>query len=155
LRIPATQLLHLSDAALQPHAPLKGVIEETLHDFLASSRRRDRVLVVFVGHLVEVGSEAYLVPIEGHLDEVATLIPLKGVFKQLAECKARQKVLLLDVCRAQPTRGAERPSGGPLSTRLEEILKKTPKGVQVWAGCSAEQHSYEMDNSPGRSLFLD
>ena len=48
-------------------------------------------------------------PIEGELDNAATLIPLKWVYEKLAACKARQKVFVVDVCRFSPTNGAERP----------------------------------------------
>src|SRR2546430_4564354 len=58
-----------------------------------------RVLVVFIGHAAEIDGRAYLAPIEGELGVAETLIPLDWVYKQLAECKARQKVLVVDVCR--------------------------------------------------------
>jgi hypothetical protein len=155
LRIPKRQILHFSDAVAAPPAPFKSTIEKTLRDFLARSSRRDRVLVLFAGHLVEVDEAAYLVPIEGQLDDVDTLIPLQEIFKEFAACKARQKVLILDVCHSNPSRGAERPAAGPLSPRLKKILKDPPNGVQVWVACSAGQHSYELGSTPGTGLFVD
>jgi hypothetical protein len=155
-KVPPTQVAHLSDAAAKNQArpPLKPVIENTLTGFLESSRTQDRVLVFFIGHAAEVGDEAYLVPIEGELDSAATLIPLKWVYEQLTRCKARQKVLVLDVNRVNPTRGQERPGGGPMGPKLDEALKNPPPGVQVWSSCSAAQASYETDANP-QGVFLE
>jgi Caspase domain len=156
LKIPANQLLHLSDALPKgkDRTPVKPVIEETITTFLNESRRQDRILLFFIGHGVEIDGEAYLVPMEGELDKAATLIPLKWVYAQLEKCKARQKVLVVDVGRYSPTEGRERPDGGPMSPKFEEALKNPPTGVQVWSACSAGQQSYATDYSP-MGLFLD
>ena len=46
-------------------------------------------------------------PLEGELDRPETLIPFKWFCGELARCPARQKVLILDVCRLNPVSGAE------------------------------------------------
>jgi hypothetical protein len=155
-RIPRTQIGHLSDAAEKGKArpPMKSVIEKALKDFLDSSRAQDRVMVFFIGHAFEAGDEAYLVPIEGELDNPGTLLPIKWVYNQLAGCKARQKVLVLDVSRFSPTKGLERPDPGPLGAKFEAALKDPPPGVQVWCACSAGQRSYETDDAP-LGVFLE
>jgi Caspase domain len=156
LRLSPTQILHLSDAAskAKERTPLKPVIQEAVTHFLDESRPQDRIMVFFVGHGVEIGGEAYLVPIEGELENASTLLPLKWVYEQLAKCKARQKVFVVDVARYSPTEGRERPDGGPMSAKFEDALKNPPAGVQVWSACSAEQQSYATDDSP-MGLFLD
>ena len=156
LKIPATQILHLSDAAAKgkERVPVKPVIEQTITRFLEESRPQDRIMVFFAGYGVEIGDDAYLVPIEGELETAATLIPLKWVYAQLEKCKARQKVLVVDVARFSPTEGRERPDGGPLGEKFEAVLAKPPAGVQVWSACSAGQQSYATDDSP-MGLFLD
>jgi hypothetical protein len=156
LRIPRNQIALLSDARLRGQAlpPIKPVIEETLAKFLASSRPQDRVIVLFAGHAAEVEGQAYLVPLEGELDRPETLIPLKEVFANLAKCPARQKVLVLDVCRLNPVAGVERPGGEAMSAKLAEALKSPPDGVQVWSACGPDQHSYETE-SQALGVFLD
>jgi hypothetical protein len=155
-KIPLTQVAHLSDVAEKGEArpPMRSVIEGTLKDFLDGSRAQDRIMVFFIGHALVSGDDAYLVPIEGELDNAATLIPLKWVYEQLAACKARQKVLVLDVNRFSPTRGLERPDAGPMDPKFEKALKSPPAGVQVWSACSAGQHSYETDDAP-QGAFLE
>ena len=164
LKIPATQLAHLSDEAGKDkaRAPVKEVIQRTLDEFLNTSRDQDRVVVVFIGHAVEIEGEGYLVPIEGELGNAGTLIPLKWVYEELKNCKARQKVLVLDCGRFNRTHGVERPGSfpqgddlfGATTPKFDEQLKNPPAGVQVWTACVAGQMSYETDSSQV-GLFID
>jgi hypothetical protein len=154
LHLPLTQVVHLSDAAPDPLArpPLKSVVEKTVADFLDGCRAQDRILLLFIGHAVMLDDKAYLVPLEGELTVKETLLPLDWLYERLERCKARQKVLVLDVCRLDPGRGVERAGSGPMSAALAAALQKPPAGVQVWTACAAEQYSYEFD---GAGVFLD
>lgn len=131
--------------------PLKTVIEKTVTDFLAGARAQDRILLLFMGHIVVVDDQAYLVPLEGEPTEKPSLIPLTWLYGQLAQCKAQQKVLVVDTCRLDPSRGLERPGSGPMPAKLEALLAQPPAGVQVWSACAAAQYSYELE---GQSIFL-
>ena len=135
-----------------PKPPLKSVIEKTVNAFLESCRRQDHILVLFIGHIIDLGEEAYLVPLEGELAVKETLIPLRWLYEQLARCRARQKVLIVDSCRYDPSRGLERPGGGPMSATVDGLFHKPPAGLQVWSACSSGQYSYELD---GSGVFLD
>ena len=177
LRVPPSQMLVLSDvkakkesgtsseASAKPPAmspptekvpdplpPLKPTLEKTLTAFLEGCRPQDCILVVFVGHVVMIDAEAYLVPLEGELNVKETLIPLSRFYEQLARCKARQKAVILDTCRFDPSRGLERPGSGPMPVALDSLLQKPPAGVQLWSACVAGQYSYEAD---GAGVFLD
>jgi len=155
LHIPMNEMAHLSDAAkTQPRAPMKSVIEKTLTDFLDTSRAQDRILVFFIGHAVAIDDKTYLVPIDGELDNADTLIPLQWVYDAMAKCKARQKVLVVDVNRLNPGHGLERPNGGPMDPKEDAALNAPPEGVQVWTACVAGQQSYEVDDAP-MGVFLD
>lgn len=158
VQIPRNQIAHLSDDSFHtdgdPRAPTKSVIEKSLTAFLETSRAQDRVVVFFVGHSVELGDDVYLAPIEGELDRADTMIPLKWFYDQLAKCKARQKVLVLDVNRFNPTIGQERPGGDEMGEKLDALLKAPPAGVQVWSSCIAKQRSYASDDYP-MGIFLD
>ncbi|MGH7225450.1 MAG: caspase family protein, partial [Gemmataceae bacterium] len=156
LHIPLPQIAHLSDDAqkYRPRAPTKTVIEQTLTKFLDTSRPQDRIMVFFIGHSVELGDDVYLAPIEGELDRADTLIPLKWFYEQLAKCKARQKVLVLDINRFNRTFGQERPGGEEMGPKLDAMLKAPPPGVQVWSSCIAKQRSIASDDFP-MGIFLD
>jgi hypothetical protein len=151
MKFPNTQLTELSDQGLEPHAPLKPVIEGTITDFLSSSREQDRLVVLFAGHAVEDDKQAYLVPILGDLKDTKTLVPLAWLYDQLKNCKAREKVLILDVCRFDPARGHERPGSEKMGKVLDAQLQAPPAGVQVWSSCVAGQNAYETESG---SVFL-
>ncbi len=155
--IPLNQIAHLSDDAGRKYgarAPTKTVIEKTLTNFLDESRPQDHIVVFFIGHAVELGDDAYLAPIEGELDQAKTLIPLKWFYEQLAKCKARQKVLVLDGNRYNRTFGQERPGGDEMGPKLDAMLKTPPAGVQVWSSCIVKQRSYASDDYP-MGVFLE
>jgi Caspase domain len=156
LHIPMTEMAQLSDGAAkgQARSPMKPVIEKTLTNFLDESRPQDRIMVFFIGHGVAIDNEMYLAPIEGELNNAATLIPLKWVYEQMAKCPARQKVLVVDVNRLNPGHGLERPNGGPMDPKEDAALNAPPPGVQVWTACTAGQQSYELDDAL-MGLFLD
>jgi hypothetical protein len=158
LRVPKDQVAELSDAAPQGLAkpPMKRLIEQAIREYLAGSRKQDRVILIFIGHATEIDDDVYLVPIEGELAKKETLIPLKWVYEQLSACPARQKVLIMDTARFNPGRGQERPGGGPMTAKLDEALKTPPDGVQVWSACTADQSSYEFDNLAfNNGMFLE
>jgi hypothetical protein len=142
---PATQIFELSDGSANAHPTQRGVIETTIADFCATSRDQDRVLILFAGHAVEIEKEAYLIPLEGNPDEKDSLIPLKFVYDELAKCKARQKLLILDVFRFPPARGYELPGTGEMTEDFEKKLAEAPAGVQVWASCSKGQQAVEFE----------
>src|SRR5439155_1180460 len=62
--------------------PLKSVIEGTVTQFVDTCREQDRIVILFCGHAVEKKGKAYLVPLEGDLDEVETLIPLDWFYEK-------------------------------------------------------------------------
>jgi hypothetical protein len=158
LRIPADQVALLSDAASDRVAqpPTEPVIRDTITNFLDTSRPQDRILLLIVGHVVEVGDEPALIPIDGDTESKEGTIPMKWIYERLAACKARQKVLVLDTCRLNPSKGQERPGSGPMGAKLDALLKEPPPGVQVWSACVAEQYSYEFEGGEVHNgLFLD
>jgi hypothetical protein len=145
LNISELQVTVLSDSAPGADAtpPMKSVIEDVVTRFLETCRKQDRIIVLFVGHAVEVGDDAHLVPIEGELTRKETLIPLTWLYERLAQCAAQEKTFIIDVCRFNPTRGMERPGAGPMGEKLDAALNNPPPGVRVWTACVAGQNSYE------------
>jgi hypothetical protein len=162
MNFPSKQVVELSDGipadmkTARPHSTQKSVLETTIRDFAETSREQDRVLVLFSGHAANLEDKSYLVPIDGNLTEVESLVPLQWVYDQLAKCKAQQKVLILDVFRFSPSRGFELPSAGEgdegtMPEAFDKDLQKPPPGVQVWASCQKEQSAVELE---GGSAFL-
>ena len=143
VRVPDDQVTLLSDKGRLPRdlaavPPVKEVIEQAITQYLDSSREQDRIILLFVGHAVEIKGEPYLMPLEGEADNKDTLIPLDWLYKKMAACP-KQKVLMLDVCRFDPTRGAERGDVAVMGEKTDAMLQKPPKGVQVLTACVAGQ----------------
>ncbi|MBL8798696.1 MAG: sigma-70 family RNA polymerase sigma factor, partial [Planctomycetia bacterium] len=147
-RLPDEEVQRLLDGrrVSPPMPPTRAVIEHNVRRFLESCRSQDRIVLLFVGHAVEIDDQAYLAPLEGERDRAESLIPVQWFYDRLAECKARQKVFVVDVCRFDPARGEERGAAPAMGKRLDDLLARPPAGVQVLSGCTAGQHSYELDN---------
>src|SRR5262249_2089314 len=126
LKVPAGQVFELSDAALMPRArpPVKPAIEKIITNFVGTSRPQDRIIVLMVAHSVEIDGEPYLIPLEGEQDAKDRLIPLSWLYETLASAPVRQKMLIVDTCRFDPTRGQERPGGEPMGEKLDAKLKE-------------------------------
>jgi hypothetical protein len=170
LRIPPEQMAQVSDAApVNPIKPTKKAIEEAISQFLTGVREQDCLLLMFAGHVVDAApadgmpEETCLVPLEGIPNDGATLIPLSGLLHQLELSPARQKVLILDVCRLNPARGLEFPGSGPADAdtpgamweKLDKQMDGPPDGVQVWLSCLKDQFSYELEQDFNNSVFLN
>ena len=161
------QLFLLTDAegkmaANAAHRPmLKDVVLDTVQRFADSSRGQDRVVFYFGGHAAMKDGKAYLVPVEGDLNEVESLLPLGDFFAAVKDCPAQQKVVLFDVCRANTDGNVVRPGSEAMGEELEKALLTPPDGanIQVITACSAGQNAAELQTSDGEhfagSAFLN
>jgi hypothetical protein len=147
MRIPQDQVTIVSDRAPVPMPPTRSLLTYALSNFLSNSRAMDRVVVVFVGHGIEKDGVAYLVPLLGEAKDNDSLLPLDDVFKMLAASPAQEKLLILDVCRFDKQRGAERGAVDKMSPQFEAAVQKPPRGVQVMTACAAGQYSWEIDKA--------
>lgn len=150
LRIPNDHVVLLSDKAPMPKPPAKEVIELNVKSYLEARKPQDRVVLLFIGHGVDIGDKPYLVPIEGEKDVAENLIPLEWVYQQLQKCPARQKIFVIDVCRYDPVRGEERGSVAPMGEKMDAMLKDPPAGIQVLTACIAGQNSFEVPPTGGQ-----
>jgi hypothetical protein len=155
LRVPDDQVYLVSDAVAASPPPTKAIVEQAVGRFVGTSRPQDRVILLFSGHAVELDGQSYLVPLEGEPNVKESLIPVSWLLGQLASCPARQKVLLIDVCRRDATRGEDDASTAAMGPKLDAVLKDPPAGVQVWSACVAGQHSYEYDQATLDSLLVE
>jgi len=145
LRVPDDQVYLISDAVAASPPPTKLVIEQAVTRFVTTSRPQDRVMLLVTGRAVELDSEPYLIPLEGETTVKESLIPVSWLLSQLASCPARQKVLIIDVCRRDPKRSDDAPGTAPMGPKLDAILKDPPAGVQVWSATVGGQYSFEYE----------
>ena len=150
MKIPPKNVVMVSDRppmGQKAVPPIKAVIDLNLTNFLNSCRPYDRIVVFFMGHGVEIEGVPYLMPLEGEKEKADELIPLEWMFQKLATCSARQKVLVLDVCRYDPTKGEERGKVDPMGLAFDTMLQNPPPGLQVFTSCTAGQYSYELESN--------
>ncbi|MBY0527359.1 MAG: caspase family protein [Gemmataceae bacterium] len=145
MKVPFDQVTAVSDQGPAPLPGTKKLVELTIGQFLDTSRSMDRIVLVFIGHGVEVEGRAYLVPLLGEIDKPETLIPMDWLYAKLAASPAQEKLLILDVCRFERQRGEERGKVDPMTEGFEAVLQKPPRGVQVMTACGAGQRSWEME----------
>lgn len=147
------QLFLLSDTAGKEARPaVKAVLQPTFEQFFATSRGQDRIIVYFGGHAVEKEGKAYLVPSDGDIDDVTSLIPVEEFYTKLKACPAQQKVVIFDVCRFNPQFGRQRPGSEPMPEALAKALHAAPPGVQVWTTCSADENAVELPRTGSEFL---
>src|SRR5262249_33855056 len=89
--------------------------------------------------------------LDGEANNPKGLIPLEWVYEKLEKCSARQKVLIIDVCRYDPSRGEERGAVAKMGAKFDALLQKPPAGVQVLTACVAAEYSSEIEAQPARS----
>jgi RNA polymerase sigma factor (sigma-70 family) len=154
LQIPANQTLVLDEGDKDRLPLVKPLLEKTIADYLDSSREQDRIVLLFVGHATAIKGKAYLVPFEGELHTPESLIAIDWLYERLAKCSARQKVLILDVCRYDSSREHHRPGGTSMTRELDGALRAAPDGVEVWLACSQGQNSCTSAGFAG-SVFLE
>jgi len=154
MRIPQDRVTILSDRAPVPLPPTKSLVIDAFEQFLSTkaSRPMDHVVVLFVGHGVEINGNAYLVPLLGEPGDEKTLIPLDWVYSRLAASPAQEKLLILDTCRFDKQRGEERGAVAKMSEAFEAALQKPPKGVEVITACSANEYSWEVENNQALNI---
>ncbi|MFO0964735.1 MAG: caspase family protein [Gemmataceae bacterium] len=152
MNFPPSQVFELADGKRPgSHPTTKTVIEAAITDFATTSREQDRILLLFTGHGMEIDGEAYLVPADAMRKDASSLIKVSWVFDQIKASKARQKIVMLDVFRFPPARGEEIDGTGAMTEAFINKLSAAPDGIQVWASCSKDQQSLELENG---SLFL-
>lgn len=170
LSFPRDQILVLSDVDDEsPAVPTKTAIEANIEELISTSRPGDRVMIVLAMHAAVLGGKAYLIPVDGELPAegakadterdaklAARMIPLSWLYEKLTACKARQKLLILDIAQNDPEAGVFRNTPGALEDALYQQIKQVPQGVQVWLPCQAKQHSYGFSSAgQNGSTFLD
>ena len=133
-------------------------IRKELSLLLAGLRPDDSVIVALAGHGVQFRGEPrnYFCPVDAELADRATLIPLDEVYQQLAACKARRKLLLVDACRNDPQ--SELSRGRP-EVRLESVTRPqaepVPRGIVALFSCSEGEKSFEQPSLQHGLFFYE
>lgn len=153
---PKDNVTLLTDGAEQQHhLPFKNNIERQLQLLLATVREQDMVVVAYSGHGLYLSGTSYLCPTDSLLSEpTKTMVSLDSVYQMLQSCPARQKLLLVDACRNDPSlTGAKSAATFNNSQEFMASLKQPPEGILLLTSCKEGQRSVE-DPKFGHGVFL-
>ena len=138
---PADNLLLIdSEQSAAGRRPAKVVMRRRLQQWLAQPAKDDTVFVYFSGHGFERDGKRYFAPADCDPSEPeATCYSLEMLSQLMADCPARQKVLVLDCCRNDPSKSFGESTGN------EELAAafKNAAGMITLASCRRGQVSWE------------
>ena len=146
-------ILEMTEEATNPRfQPLKTSIEAELPAWLKQPGPDDTVLVYFTGHgFRDANGKMYLAPIDVNPDDlVKTGIAVEWFREQIASCKARFKLLILDSCHA----GSEKGEGDQREVVAKDLGEpfKELEGVVTLASSTAKEKS-QIWEAKKQSLF--
>jgi hypothetical protein len=121
--------------------PESKKIQEQVGLLLERLRPEDTVIVALSGHGVQFKGEKgnYFCPLDAELKDRDTLLALDGLYKQLEECKAQRKLLVVDACRNDPLTPLGK-GGRPVRDLQPDPV---PGGIVALFSCGPGQQSYE------------
>jgi len=146
-------ILEITDTALNPrHQPLRASIMAELPQFLAKPGSGDHILVYFSGHgFRDKDGKLYLAPIDcDPANPAPTGIAVEWFREQLAACKAKIKLLVLDACHAGSEKGEDDDSG--IAAKDLGASFRDMEGVITLASSTSDQKSLIWEEKQ-QSLF--
>jgi uncharacterized caspase-like protein len=132
---------------LDPLLPQCANIRRKLKQLVEKVGEKDELIVALSGHGVQFRGETkhYYCPCDADLDDRSTLIDLSEVYRMLATCPCKRKLLLVDACRNDPRSNLSRSSRPAME--LESVTRpqedKIPEGLVALFSCSEGQESME------------
>ncbi|MBV09621.1 MAG: hypothetical protein CMN21_10430, partial [Rubinisphaera sp.] len=129
-------------------------IKKELSLLIPGLEREDSLIVALAGHGVQfkADKEPYFCPLDARISDKSTLISLLWLYDQLkydnpsgVGCKPRQKLLLYDACRNNPTPESKRSittSRGLASNSLPQIAP-LPEGLVALFSCAEGQEAHQ------------
>ena len=140
----AHQVLLCGDGAEVSREATRAVLRQILLNELHRAQNADNLWFFFSGHGLS-DQRDYLMPIDGNPHDLHdTAIPIHFVVEQLRACKAKNIVLILDMCRN------ERPETERKSVESVEALRQLVRdregqqGIITLFSCGRGESSYEL-----------
>jgi hypothetical protein len=126
--------------------PLAANIRRELRLLLKNCSPADNVLVALAGHGVQFkgDDESYFCPMDARLTDRQTLVAVSDLYRELEQCRAGVRVLLVDACRDAPQAvGARSRAQVDLESVTRPQKKLPPGGVAALFSCSAGERAFE------------
>ncbi|MEQ8791509.1 MAG: caspase family protein [Pirellulaceae bacterium] len=147
-------VLEIIDNAQNPRfQPLRSSLLSAIPFWLKKPAENDRILVYFSGHGVrDKEGKLYLAPIDcDPKNPTETAVAAEWFRQQLAACKAKQKLLIIDACHAGSEKGDDDKSDAVPADLLAQFFRDTENVVTI-ASSTADQKSQLWEDKK-QSLF--
>jgi TPR repeat protein len=147
--------------------PTKANVEKALKEILAKAKRHDTVLVALAGHGVTLEVQdpdekkpsktyTYFCPLDAHFREASFstgkapgLILMPGLMKDLADCGAGTKLILVDACRNEL-------KADSAARNFDSGEVNLPKGMAAMFSCKPGEKAWETSKlgKKGHGVFF-
>jgi len=137
------RILLITDDQPQDHLRPLGInLRKQIAGWLKNARPGDTALVFFSGHgFLDARGQGFLAPKDCERENLGlTGFRIDDLRDMLSQCKATQKLLVLDCCHAGGVKEGDPP--GPSSEQLGEAFQNA-SGLITLASCSKKQVSHE------------
>lgn len=135
---------------------LAARIRQELTLLLGTLEKDDTLIVAFAGHGIQFmgEKESFFCPNDARLSKRDTLISFADVLKEMEDCPASRKLLLVDACRNTPqTELARSRSEVNLESVTRPQVMQVPKSLLAFFSCGPGQQSFE-DPELGHGIFF-
>jgi uncharacterized caspase-like protein len=139
---PETQVLLCGDGSSGTRKATRPVLRDILLHQLQRARNADNLWFFFSGH----GLGEHLMPIDGNPNDLQdTAISIHFVTEKLRACKAKNIVLVLDMCRNEH-RDAGQKSALSVADSLKKLVqdREGQQGIITLFSCGRGESSYEI-----------
>jgi GUN4-like/Caspase domain len=140
-------VLLCGDGSEGSHRATRSVLRDLLLNQLQRAQNADNLWFFFSGHGMSGSDQQdYLMTIDGNPQDLHdTAIPVHFVTDRLRACKARNIVLVLDMCRNE-SRDPGQKNAESIETSLRQLVKARDgqQGIITLFSCGRGQSSYEI-----------
>jgi len=146
---PADVVLMTDDLTNRELQPNKAAIQAQLDRILPLCQPNDTLLIFFSGHGIQVNDRSYFCPLDFNATQPSgTALSFDLIRQQLSQCRAAQKLLVLDSCHSG---GAVNTPFTPANAETGEQFSRA-RGLITLASCRSRESSLESGRN-GHGIF--
>ena len=142
--VPKENIFLVTDDSPLERRPTGENIRHQIESVTQLMGPNDQLTIAFSGHGAMVDGKSYLCPCDTNLDNRNSIVSRDWAFAQLENCKAKQKIFIIDACRDEVSFGSQKALSG--AKTLEDPIGADTHGFILIASCDKKQKSWEHSN---------
>ncbi|MBR5160830.1 MAG: SUMF1/EgtB/PvdO family nonheme iron enzyme, partial [Thermoguttaceae bacterium] len=142
--MPKENIFLVTDDSPAERLPTGANIRRQIENITGIMEPSDQLIVAFSGHGAMVEGKSYLCPSDTDVKNKNTIVSRDWVFEQLDNCKAKQKIFIIDACRNEVSFGSVKALGQVRT--LDDPIGADTHGFVLIASCDKKQQSWEHPN---------